>query len=376
MPSLSFRLDAIASARRWLIVALAVTSLGARVGYAQGGQHVDTVPPPRRIVSAPWDAAQSGWAGRMVVGEYITGTFCGPCQYHEEAFNALLRRYPASAFISLAYQEEVNPPLGDPADSNQVHLVGWYGVGGSPPGLFGDRGFDDWIDGHSTPGAPENALEGQHVFASMVPVIDAELQRPPEAFVRVQATVQGGQVIATVHVDSLTGRHAQVFLRLLLVEDTVTLVSPHIEQRWTGLDSLHVAHPFVRPLRREYHMVVRASAHMPGLSLGLPVQVPGTVQYPFDVAAIQRRHQHYYQVATQQVPPVLEQDSVHRYLQPYMDADWLADFQDYMGMFTALQDWTINPQRLHLVAFVQDAHSGAVLQAAMVPVDGRQLILP
>lgn len=36
--------------------------------------------------------------------------------------------------------------------------------------------------------------------------------------------------------------------------------------------------------------------------------------------------------------------------------------------FPDAQDWQMNPKRLHVVAFVQDAPTGAVLQAVMVGV--------
>jgi hypothetical protein len=39
-----------------------------------------------------------------------------------------------------------------------------------------------------------------------------------------------------------------------------------------------------------------------------------------------------------------------------------------LRMFPDVQDWHIDPHRLHVVAFVQDAHTGEVLQAAMVSI--------
>ena len=36
----------------------------------------------------------------------------------------------------------------------------------------------------------------------------------------------------------------------------------------------------------------------------------------------------------------------------------------------------MNPLRLHVVAYVQDAHTGEILQAAMVPVDNTHSIPP
>jgi hypothetical protein len=82
------------------------------------------------IPSTPWDS--TGWTGRLVVGEYLTGIYCGFCQPHDAAFNALLARYPRTAFVSLAYHYDPSLPLGDPADSNYTRLHCWYGVDSGP----------------------------------------------------------------------------------------------------------------------------------------------------------------------------------------------------------------------------------------------------
>ena len=376
----------VSRGRRWqsLIIAFVVMTVGVQVGHAQGVQPrsiqlEDTVPPIPQVSTTPWNPEQSGWKGRMVVGEFLTGIFCMPCQYHEEAFNALLRRYPTTAFISLAYHVEVNAPLGDPADSNQIHIFCWYEHGWDRvcPGLLKKDGMDDWIDGTSTPYVSEHDSAAQLLYETMRPVVDAELRRPPEAFFHVRATVRRGQVLTRVTVDSITGRHTQVFLRLLLVEDTVTLGSPQIEEHGALPDPVtKVSRPVVRPLRREYHMVVRAYAHLPGLALGVPVRAGSTQQYTFDVAAIQQRHLRYHQIAAQLAAHTPLQESDQRFLQRFMDADWSKAYTDVMGMFTDQRDWEINPMRLHIVAFVQDAHTGEVLQTVMVPVDSRTLVLP
>ena len=51
-------------------------------------------------------------------------------------------------------------------------------------------------------------------------------------------------------------------------------------------------HP--QPMRQLHFQVVRAVAQTTSGMWGLPLQVPGTVKYTFDVAAIQRRHLRYY----------------------------------------------------------------------------------
>jgi hypothetical protein len=44
------------------------------------------------------------------------------------------------------------------------------------------------------------------------------------------------------------------------------------------------------------------------------------------------------------------------------------EVQQIVALFPDAQDWRMDPRRLHVVAFVQDAHTGEVLQAAMVRV--------
>ena len=78
----------------------------------------------------------------------------------------------------------------------------------------------------------------------------------------------------------MTGHHPKVYLRLLLVEDTVLLTSPRDKSK-----------TFTRAFNTN---VVRAVAHRPPVDWGLPISAPGTVQYTFDVAALQRRHLDYY----------------------------------------------------------------------------------
>jgi hypothetical protein len=337
-----------------------------------------SVLPP--IASAPWDS--TGWTGRLVVGEYLTGIYCGFCQPHDAAFNALLERYPRTAFVSLAYHYAPNLPLGDPADSNYARLHRWYGVDRGAPKVFDQMpatGDDDWIDGRSvnstidlagllsgifggsspsTPSTPSTTPATSaslgNPYPKLVRAVDAELRRAPEAFVRMQARMADGQVRVQVHVDSVTGNHPQTLLRLLLVEDTVALQHPLYWYRQRA-EKLGVNE---RPLRREHHMVVRAVARQLPVAMGIPMSGSGTLPYTFDLAAIQHRRAAYH---TEGFPAVARAHPA--YLTDTADVTMI---KGILSTFPDAQDWTINPARLHVIAFVQDAHTGEVLQAAMV----------
>ena len=176
--------------------------------------------------------------------------------------------------------------------------------------------------------------------------------------------MQGGQVLTRVQIDSVTGQHPKVYLRLMLVEDTVLLTGDGID--WRALTGLNAKNQYdvEQPMRQLHYNVVRAVAHRPPVRWGLPLQVPGTVQYTFDVAAIQRRHLEYYRGGVKAIV-----DSIPR------DNKWLIGngshdvFASQLPRFPDEHDWRMNPKRLHVVAYVQDAQTGEILQAAMVPVN-------
>jgi hypothetical protein len=321
------------------------------------------------VPSTPWDSTGSGWHGRLVVGEYTTGIFCGFCQVHDVAFDALLERYPATAFIPLAYHYYPNFPLGDPADSTTELKNQWYGFG-NERGLIEATSAStasEWIDGQkpvgkrkqgegkvATQGGSQGMGAGKYIH--LASVIDAELQRPPEAFFAVQTRVSGGDVQVHVTVDSIIGRHPATYLRLVLVEDTVSLLHPLY---WYNQLGKKVGYDH-KALRREHHMVVRAVAHEHGLPWGLHLSGPGTVTYTFDVAAIQRRALSYH---TNGVSAMRVYDPAY-----FSDPENVTMTEQILRMFPDAQDWRMDPRRLHVVAFVQDAHTGEVLQAVMVSV--------
>lgn len=320
------------------------------------------------VPSTPWDSSGSGWRGRLVVGEYTTGIFCGFCQIHDVAFDALLQRYPATAFIPLAYHYYPNLPLGDPADSTLELKEKWYGFG-TKRGLVTPTkdasNASEWIDGRK-PVAKQVATQAgepgirSQMYVHLARAIDAELQRPPEAFFQVQTRVTGGTVQVHVQVDSIVGRHPATYLRLLLVEDTVSLVHPLY---WYNELGKKIGYDH-KALRREHHMVVRAVAHEPAVPWGLSLSHAGTVTspvtYTFDVAAIQRRALGY---RTQGVSAMQGYDPEY-----FSDTANVNMTTQILGMFPDARDWRIDPRRLHVVAFVQDAHTGEVLQSTMVSV--------
>ena len=348
-----------------LLAGLATLGWSGLASQESGAQTPDApFPTLHPVASTPWTAQPGARTGRIVVLEYTSGSSCEGCHFNEEAINALLRRYPASAFVVLGYHLDYDWNLTDPADSGVVRFLHWYGLhnclpaanhrpmsspiagGCNQPGQIAGEPdtlvSDGLVDGRSV--LPILARQipdslSEFFYARYVAAIDTELRRAPEAFFRVETAVQDGKVNVRVHVDSLKGKHPQVYLRVLLVADTVRL---------------HPANPYFSPvlqdLLREQHGVVYGIAHTPTLAMGLPLTGPGTIQHTFDVTAIQHRISRV-RAGDTTLTPGYDLPSIHKSL-----------------FFSNDQDWRLQWDHLRVVAFVQDAHSGHVLQTVVVPV--------
>jgi hypothetical protein len=343
--------------------------MGVLTTQRLGGQ-----PPLHPVATTPWNA-KAEWAGRLVIGEYGTGSACEICHFIAETYNGLMRRYPSTVFIALSYHMDYDWFMSDPADSVFDRERLWYARVDKAKCGSANSENETWagqiplpcsmwpgiiMDGRSpipfkapdvdTNGSPEFFKGASQLwYDRMVAGIDTELGRAPEAFFHAQTTVQGGKIGVSVKVDSITGQHPKLFLRLLLVEDTVAL---HPKDT--------VPSP-IWDIDREQYWIVYASAHTPALALGLPLPGPGTAKYTFDVAAIQHRILRIRQGETKWVSEVFAKDK--------------EEMLKAIARHPDDRDWRLNPLRLHVVALVQDAQSGEVLQAAMVPVDGKRLAL-
>ena len=259
-------------------------------------------------------------------------------------YNEFLKRYPSTAFISLAYHAALGLPISDrtdplPPGKRLVHVE-------SPSGKSGQRyrAFGDWLDGNIY----LDDMDGEDARGRAV---DSELKRPPEAFLHLQTSVKKGSIVARVKVDSVIGKHPKTYLHIVVVEDTVNLLG----------DGKYESLP-----RQVHHMVVRAFAHTDKILMALPLKAPGTVEYTFNMAAVQaqalsgttrvgsRRW------STGRGAMVMSLRLGLGALEPREATErQLAKFPDE-------RDWRMDPLRLHVVAFVQDAETAEVLQAVMV----------
>lgn len=331
-------------------IRFAITTLSCGVmSFTGGPREAGVVSPlkhstPGLLLPQPAQDSTNG-TGRVVVGEYLTGVACVACQAHEAAFDSLLRHYPSTQFIALAYHGTVNYPIADPADSLWQRMYAWYGaIGGDPKGLFPNQYHDDWIDGHGT---ADNmlSLTGEDLapkyYQAMVTAIETERKKAPEAVLHVDATPAGGLLKTRVRVDSIAPGHAELYLRIVVVEDTVHLT------RAPGSTS---------GLRLDHSMVVRAAARDAAHPMGLPLHGPGQISYTFELGKEQTRILRWWQLGAGAAPG------------SESEAAGAEDLKVLFPTFIEKRNWLINPERLHVVAFVQDAHTGDVLQAAMIPV--------
>lgn len=296
---------------------------------------------------------------RLVVWEYLTGLHCGICWEHDRIVAALLQRYPAEAFVPLAYEFDC-PPLSNEIESPQTRLSVWNGgypnsvrfgaipqeelTGKMENGRFKPavRSGDPWINGLPSltpePGSPQQSYE------SYVAQIDQALTLPPGAVLAMRVTHQGDQVDVRLIVDSVRAPSHRLAARIVLVEDTVRVM---------GATN-----------RRLQYGVIRAVAHSPGLLLGIPLTGPAggrqTAQYHFDLAAITAQLQ-----SQRSTLAILRQrmsaDSAKAQMDEFGDR-----WPDLLTNYPDPSDWRMNRNRLHVIALVQDLDTGEILQATRV----------
>jgi hypothetical protein len=301
---------------------------------------------------------------RRVVLEYETGINCAPCWYKDRAVAALRQRYPADALITLGYQ------LWGPPVSNEVELIAtrfedWYGLVGFPRSphptvTYGVRGpnpdilrpgestSDTWVNGSPVLTIPLDGNVPVLAYDTFVPIIDHALSEAPDAALRLVVTQQGTDLQARLDVDSVVGEHHRLVARFVVVEDTLRLLG--------GTN------------RRLHYGVVRSASESPGLSMGIPLALDvhgaGHARYSvnFDTLRDEIRSQQSLQYVLQHAS-FASSGAKESYVEGVGDG-WTS----LPTLFPDARDWSIDINRLHIVAFVQDLDSSEILQAVTLPV--------
>ena len=255
-------------------------------------------------------AAQNS-TGRTVLEELFTGAGCDPCAGADLAVDGDLERYNREEVAVLAFDQHIPEP--DPlANSDSVKRFSYYDGKGTPTLAIDGQ---TQIVGSNRDGAKER-------FVEINSQIEKALQTPPEAQIQLTAWRQGDDIEVEASATSVKSESKDLKLQIALVEDRL---------RYSGENGIRF-HP----------MVVRSLARDGD---GFAVE-PGTgcaVQYTFDTHKIS--------------------DGLKSYLDGYEKSN------ERFGPITFIKKMdSINPAGLSVVAFVQDAKTRNVLQAAYAPV--------
>ena len=255
---------------------------------------------------------------RTVLTEMFTGASCGPCLGMNFAIEAAMRRYELRDSAVLVYH--LHSPAPDPlvSPSGKARAKA-YGVNGAPHVFVDGVVLDDEGGG--------KASEAAAIFRSRLqPAVDGALGNAPAARISLKAAQKDDVIRASVVVDQVPSDVPGLRLHVALAEDRV---------RYSGGNGIRF-HP----------MVVRKMA---GDGQGLAISGKSLrTQVVFDVA------------------------SVRRELQAYLE-DFEKRGDEHFGPSAFKEkSYDIDPSRLVVVAFVEEARSHRVLQAAVMRAAGRQ----
>jgi len=316
---------------------------------------------PMYAVADRPEPAAAETARRLVIMEYGSSLSCCGCWTEDRAMSALERHYGADHLLPLSYRMpgEDGPimTLADPsANQRYVEWYPWDGASGNdtvhhgiPRQVYrGARG--ELLDGVRIDGEPRIPKRPglPHSFKdAYANAIDRELQRPPEAHLRVRAEQQWSTLTVTTFVDSLSLPRSRVALRLMLVRDTVRLNSGTV--------------------RRLMFNTVFAVSHSDGLSLGLPLPVNAAdaVHYTFDLAALERGIAG--QRTTETWRTFLAQNDFWRTQDLDVAARAIEERNGAFVKFPDPRDWQVDWSHVFLVALAQDLDTGDILQALRMP---------
>jgi hypothetical protein len=255
----------------------------------------------------------------VVLLELFTGSACGPCVSADLSWDAVLARYPAALIAPIAYHAHIPGP--DPmvvANGDGRRL--YYQVKGVPTlhvdGALGKLGG----------GPRENAARNYSDYTS---AIDNALAKAPAAAVEVQASLAGSKITVTAKASHLPADLSNLRLHIVLAERHLTV---------SGENGI-----------RQHAMVVRGVAGDKGAGLAIR-GTDATVDFMFDLADMK----------ADVVSSLADEIARRRKTQA-----GVATPPDYRAAGRPMT--AINPDRLVVVAFVQDGAKN-VLQAARADV--------
>jgi hypothetical protein len=245
---------------------------------------------------------------RIVLAELFTGSGCFPCVATDLSLEAAMQRYSSKEIAVLIYHLHIPQP--DPmTNPSGISRAAFYGIIGTPRTLVDAELYDEG-------GGPrERALD---VYRHIEPMIEKELQAPAQAHIKLNATLDGSAVKVEAVVDQVKSNSRQLRLQLALVEN---------ELQYGGENRVRI-HP----------MVVRSLAGSTALKgFAVDLKIPSVINYRFDLTKISAEMKAY-----------LDNYEIHGKHGP-------TRFNE--------KKYSLNPENLSVVAFVQDQKDKRVLQA-------------
>jgi len=255
--------------------------------------------------------ATSKRTNRIALAELFTGSGCGPCVAADLGFDGLLERYSRKDVVVLVYHLHV--PLPDPmTNPATVERGKYYAVPGTPTPV---------IDGFKLSGGGGSRDMTKGFFDRVNPKIESQLESPAQAQITLTGTLEGDLVKANVTVDEVKTPSADLKVQIALTEEEI---------RYTGENGIRF-HP----------MVVRSLGGKDANGFALTGSAPTKVEWTFDVKAMS--------------------SELKKYLDSYEQQGHRGDTFTFSE-----KKFQIDPNKLSLVAFVQNMKTKEILQTVYI----------
>lgn len=306
-------LTAIATAQRnaGQIAAADATDLRlVKINEILDKEYLEKMPPFKPAAYA----GRKAKSDRIAVMELFTGAQCPPCVAADLAFDGLESTYKPTELALIQYHVHIPgpDPLTNPdSEARFAYYRGRFAdkVRGAPTTVF---------NGEPKAGGGGAIANAEKKYKEYREIIDAALEEPAKATIALNAKQIGDAITFKADVSNVTEPNAKKKLRFILVEDKV---------RYVGGNRI-----------RFHHLVVRA---MPGGTDGMELKD-----------------------TTSSHTATVKLGELKKDLTKYLD-----DFQTRRPF--PKRDRPMTMEHLKAIAIVQDDETGEILQAAIVPIDGR-----
>ena len=264
---------------------------------------------PAPFAAEPYTPGQ-GRTDKVVLAELFTGAGCPPCVSADLAFDGLAERYSHKDLAILIYHLHI--PRPDPMTNPSTETRhDYYGGGGTPTFI---------IDGNRDMGGGPRQMANSF-YRRLASEVDAELVRPAEANITLEARLEGAHVIVNAGVDKLKLDSKDLKLQIALVEEKL---------RYSGENGI-----------RFHNMVVRGMGGEKEAGFALKAGQTAHLKQDFDLTALSSE------------------------LKKSLDDYEAAGHRGETFKFSE-KKYVIDSSDLSVVAFVQDGANKHVLQAAYV----------